>query len=113
VPELPASVARHFTESPDLADPCARAAVVARLLEDGDRADLRWLAAHIPDSEITAWFERHGARRLSRRSRAFWAVVFDSGRDSERGSGRPDSGREREPADDPTRPAADSFWPLA
>ena len=97
VPELPASVARHFPEPTDLADPCARAAVVGRLLEDGDRADLRWLATHIPDIEILAWFERHGARRLSRRSRAFWAAVFD-----------------REPMRAPRLASdTDAFWPLA
>ena len=87
------SVARHFPEAPDLADPLARAAVVARLLEDGDRADLDWLARQVPVSEIARWFARRGARRLSRRSRAFWAAVFES-----------------EPAGSA---AGDSFWPLA
>jgi hypothetical protein len=93
VPELPASVARHFPEPVDLSDPHGRAAVVARLLEDGDRADLAWLAAQIPEAEISSWFARHGARRLSRRSRAFWSAVFD----------RPLARSEY----------ADTFWPLA
>ena len=100
MPELPASVARHFPEAPDLDDPQARAAAIARLLEDGDRADLAWLATHIPDIEILGWFERHGARRLSRRSRAFWAAVLLRVPDGE-------------PAQRATGVAADAFWPLA
>ena len=90
------SVARHFPEAPDLGDPCARAAVVARLLEDGDRADLAWLATQIPETEYLGWFTRHGAHRLSRRSRAFWSAVFD-----------------REPARRDLGVAADAFWPLS
>jgi hypothetical protein len=97
VPELPARVARHFPEPVDLSDPRGRAAVVARLLEDGDRADLAWLAARVPEVEISSWFGRHGARRLSRRSRAFWAAVLDV--EPARGSAAAGT--------------SDTFWPLA
>ena len=51
--------------------------VLARLLEDGDRADLRWLCGQLPADQLAGWIERHGARRLSRRSLAFWAVALD------------------------------------
>jgi hypothetical protein len=51
--------------------------VLARLLEDGDRADLAWLCSRMPAGTLAAWLERHGSRRLSRRSLAFWAVVLD------------------------------------
>jgi hypothetical protein len=51
--------------------------LLSRLLEDGDSADLRWLFATLPESTAAAWLERRGARRLSRRSRAFWDVVLD------------------------------------
>lgn len=51
--------------------------VLARLLEDGDRADLAWLDAQLPRGALAAWVERHGARRLSRRSLAFWAAVLE------------------------------------
>ncbi len=74
--ELPERVSRHFPDGIDLDDLGARALAIARLLEDGDRADLGWLAAQISDKEITRWFDRHGARRLSRRSRALWAAAF-------------------------------------
>ncbi len=51
--------------------------VLARLLEDGDRADLGWLCARLSADALAGWVERHGARRLSRRSLAFWAVTLD------------------------------------
>lgn len=51
--------------------------VVARLLEDGDREDLAWLCRQLPAGALAAWVERHGARRLSRRSLSFWAVTLD------------------------------------
>jgi hypothetical protein len=51
--------------------------VMARLLEDGDRADLAWLCGRLGEETLAAWLELHGARRLSRRSLAFWAVLLD------------------------------------
>lgn len=50
--------------------------VIARLLEDGDEADLRWLTGNVPESELAAWLESRGARQLSLRSRAFWEAVL-------------------------------------
>ncbi|HVR11624.1 MAG TPA: hypothetical protein VMW75_26505 [Thermoanaerobaculia bacterium] len=51
--------------------------VLARLLEDGDRADLEWLCRRLPAGDLASWIERHGARRLSRRSLAFWALALE------------------------------------
>jgi hypothetical protein len=51
--------------------------LMARLLEDGDRADLAWLCRQLPAGDLAGWIERHGGRRLSRRSLAFWAVALD------------------------------------
>ena len=50
--------------------------MIGRLLEDGDGADLAWLCETVPEGELAAWLERHGGRKLSRRSRAFWEVVL-------------------------------------
>lgn len=71
--------------------------LIARLFEDGDRHDLAWLCGAVPEPELAAWLERHGARLLSRRSRAFWEVVL----------GRP-AGR----LSDEVRDAAQALWPL-
>ena len=72
--------------------------VMARLLEDGDREDLAWLCRQLPAGALAAWVERHGARRLSRRSLSFWAVTL----------GRPDLLPERQPALERRR----DLWPL-
>jgi hypothetical protein len=72
--------------------------VMTRLLEDGDREDLAWLCRQLPASALAAWVERHGARRLSRRSLAYWAVTLD----------RPDLLPERQPALERRR----ELWPV-
>ena len=51
--------------------------LIARLLEDGDEADLRWLVRNVPENELAAWLEQRGGRQLSLRSRAFWEAVLD------------------------------------
>lgn len=92
---LPPGVARHFTGTPiDLALASDRAFAIERLLEDGDRTDLAWLAAAIPRAEIAHWFTRHARRRLSRRSRALWAATLAL-------------------PNPPARPVAVALWPLA
>ncbi len=80
--ELPDEARRLFGETGATAPPELDAGapdpyLLARLLEDGDRADLAWLRGQLPAGALAAWVERHGARRLSRRSLAFWAAVLD------------------------------------
>jgi hypothetical protein len=82
----------HYEEEDlDLQD--SRSLILARLLEDGDSADLAWLTAALPEAEIDDWFARHGGRQLSARSREFWRVVLG-----------------REPG--PVHPEARALWPL-
>ena len=50
--------------------------LIARLLEDGDSADLRWLSRSVPEFELAAWLQSRGGRQLSTRSRAFWELVL-------------------------------------
>ena len=48
IPE-PQGLARHFDgATPDPADAESRSALVGRLLEEGDRADLAWLVSGVP-----------------------------------------------------------------
>ncbi|MDX1999495.1 MAG: hypothetical protein SF066_17390 [Thermoanaerobaculia bacterium] len=72
---LPEGARRLFP--PDLAVLPEGDFVIERLLEEGDSADLRWLASHRGEAALGEWFGRCGGRRLSRRSRAFWALVLD------------------------------------
>jgi len=75
---MPAGARRLFPDvaEPDLSFATAPSLLFARLLEDGDRADLRWLFSQRPEAEASAWLARAGARKLSRRSRAYWDIVF-------------------------------------
>lgn len=66
---------------------------IARLLEDGDSADLAGLVFQVSEPALAEWLARHGGRQLSRRSRAFWEVVL---------------GREA----GPSVPGAGELWPL-
>jgi hypothetical protein len=98
VPPPPESTRRHFpdgTPDPsDLAERAGRGGLIARLLEDGDREDLAWLARAVGREALAAWLARHGSRRLSRRSRAFAAAALE--------------------IEDPgPLPSAEALWPLA
>jgi hypothetical protein len=93
---VPRRTLRHFAEPPaaGLDRPEVRGLVVARLLEDGDRDDLAWLAARYAPGELADWVSRHGLRRLSRRSRALWFAALGLGTA-------------------PRSAAAEALWPLA
>ncbi len=67
--------------------------MIGRLLEEGDRNELRWLFATFGREAIVDWWQEFGGRQLSARSRAFWSPVLG-----------------------PTRgaaPLAAQLWPLA
>jgi len=93
---LPASLLRLFPgydEEELTTGEGARSLLCERTLEDGDSADLRWLVRELGEQGLSVWFGAHGGRRLSARSRAFWALVL---------------GRESGPAS----PGASQLWPL-
>jgi hypothetical protein len=91
----PPDTARLFPDDASLPDPAAdRPYLFARLLEEGERADLRWLTALVPEAEIAAWFATSGGRALTHRSRSFWQLVLGV-----------------EPA--PAPAVAAELWPLA
>jgi hypothetical protein len=92
---LPPGARRLFAHwaDEDLTPERAPSLRIARLLEDGDAADLAGLLATTPEAEIAAWLARHGGRQLSARSRAFWEIVLGV-------------------AAGPGRPEAGALWPL-
>jgi hypothetical protein len=87
---VPAGTRRLFSawDEADLTPERAPALLIARTLEDGDAADLAWLLATFPEPEVAGWLARHGGRRLSRRSRAFWQLALGV----EPGPGLPEAG---------------------
>lgn len=80
-------------EEGDLTPERGGSLLIARLLEDGDSADLSGLAARVSEPVLADWLGAHGGRQLSRRSRAFWEIVL---------------GREA----GPSVPGARELWPL-
>jgi len=50
---------------------------LAELLETGDGAELDELLRSTPREALAAWVRAHGGRRLSRRSRSFWARLLE------------------------------------
>ncbi len=77
--EIPAALAeRLFADvaREDLTLGRSRSLVLARLLEDGDRNDLAWMFAALPEEEIAIWLEAQGGCKLSRRSAAYWQAVL-------------------------------------
>jgi hypothetical protein len=93
---LPPAVARRFAayEPAALGAPAHRGFLIARLLEEGDAEELRWLFAAIGRAAVADWLSAHGGGALSRRSRAFWCAVL-------------------EVPSPPPRPLARELWPLA
>ena len=93
---LPPAVARRFPayDEASVADSAHRAFLVARLLEEGESGELRWLFAAVGREAIAAWLAARGGGALSRRSRAFWSAVLEV------------------PVPTP-RPLARELWPLA
>jgi hypothetical protein len=91
---LPEGTSRLFAgyAEDDLRGEEGRSLLLARLLEDGDSADLRWLVREVGAEALGDWLAEHGGRQLSARSRSFWALVLDRA---------------------PSRPAPDSvaLWP--
>jgi hypothetical protein len=73
---VPGRLFPNYDESDLLAGGRPTSLLIARLLEDGDGADLAWLTETVAEEELAAWLERHGGRQLSRRSRAFWEIVL-------------------------------------
>ena len=76
---LPTNAQRLFAHYPDAErlPTDSPEFVIARLLEDGDGSDLRWLTSIFSETELSSWLNRHGSRLLTRRSLGFWRAVFD------------------------------------
>lgn len=73
---LPAGACRLFPHQPEPTGPGRYPDfVIERLLDEGDSADLSWLVARFGELRLREWVAAHGARRLSRRSRALWSLT--------------------------------------
>lgn len=73
----PARTRRLFAHYEGVNIPGADGLVLARLLEEGDSFDLRWLTGALSENALSTWLQVHGDRQLSRRSLAFWSVLLN------------------------------------
>jgi len=75
---LPAAARRLFPgyDEPSLEAEPARGLLFARLLEDGEGAEVGWLFERFGEAAVARWVAGHGHRQLSQRSRTFWAWLL-------------------------------------
>lgn len=76
LPEQTQRLFAHYGEPENLAEN-APGLVMARLMEEGDSNDLRWLTDTYSEKQITEWLVQHGHRQLSCRSRSFWQSLLN------------------------------------
>ena len=93
---LPASAARLFPGGEPLLDAAGGISdfAILRLLEDGDSTELAALAQSAGRARLASAYSRLGGRKLSARSRRFWALALGA-REPERAK------------------LAEALWPLA
>lgn len=72
----PPGLERLFPDAAGLLSEPSNPLVIARILEEGEEADLRWLAEVVDEAELRRWLEARGGRQLSPRSRRFWQLVL-------------------------------------
>jgi hypothetical protein len=51
--------------------------IIERILQFGNRTELRWLFNAYPHEQIMEWVTHYGNERLPQPHRTFWKVVLD------------------------------------
>jgi len=51
--------------------------IIERVLQFGNRTEIRWLFNTYPEKEIANWVRQFGKDKLPQPHRAFWQVVLD------------------------------------
>lgn len=76
---LPSTLTPFFQEY-DFAtlDPQADShTIIERVLQFGNRAEIRWLFKTYSDKEIRTWIEKFGNEKLPQPHRTFWQLILD------------------------------------
>lgn len=79
LPSIPASLAPFFQEYnlEQLNLVRSRFTIVERVLQFGNRQEIRWLFTVYPKPEIKDWIIRWGDEALPEPHRTFWKLVLD------------------------------------
>ena len=51
--------------------------IIERVLQFGNRVELRWLFTVYSQEQITLWVKKFGKEKLPQPHRAFWQVILD------------------------------------
>jgi hypothetical protein len=51
--------------------------ILERVLQNGNREEVRWLLRHYGNKRVKQWITMTGSRRLSRRRYHMWCVLLD------------------------------------
>ena len=51
--------------------------IIERVLQFGNRAELRWLFTVYPSEQITVWVRQFGKDKLPQPHRAFWQIILE------------------------------------
>ena len=51
--------------------------IIERVLQFGNRAELRWLFSVYSKEQVTEWVRQFGTEKLPQPHRTFWQVVLD------------------------------------
>lgn len=76
---IPASLAPFFQEY-DIATLVPERdshTIIERVLQFGNRAEIKWLFEVYSREQISSWIQRFGDERLPQPHRAFWRIIFE------------------------------------
>lgn len=78
VTQVPPSLAPFFQEYDitKLAPEKDAHTIIERVLQFGNRAEIKWLFMTYPQEQITLWIKRFGNERLPQPHRTFWKLVL-------------------------------------
>lgn len=75
---IPSSLALFFQEYDleNLEPGTAAPLIIERVLQFGNRAEIRWLFGQYSRAQIADWFKKYAKERLPQPHRAFWQIVL-------------------------------------
>lgn len=76
---VPSSLAPFFQEYniADLIPERDSHTIIERVLQFGNRAEIKWLFSAYPETEVSDWVRTFGKDKLPQPHRAFWQIVFE------------------------------------
>ncbi len=79
MPSIPTSLAPFFQEYDitKLTPEKDAFTIIERVLQFGNRAEIKWLFGVYSQQQVAAWIKRFGEERLPQPHRTFWKIILD------------------------------------